>query len=454
MSLLRAELRLILRSRLAAASLALLFALSALSIWSGLSAVNRQEAMIARVTAEQARDLTAVAKEYGKPDGDAGYAAYYSFLLTHDRPSPVAFLALGQRDVQPAVLRVRALSLQQQLYESETLNAEQALPGVFDFAFVVIYLAPLVVIALTHDLITGEREGGRLRLLLSMPGKGLWRRRIGLRYLLVALALLVPASIALVATASPVILGFGIVAVSAVYLAFWFGLSLLVAARVRASATAAASSLGCWIALTLLLPTLANAAIARAVPVSKGIDLTLAQREIVHHGWDIPKSATFDRFLAMHPEWRGHEKFEGRFHWKWLFAMHQVGDQAVAPQVAAYRASLLERELWATRLGWLLPNVAAQGILHRLADTDLVAQLDYQHSIGLFHKELRTFFYPYLFFDRPFTRADFNRLPGYSPRSGTASWPALPTIILLAVTSFMLAAGALQIRRIGGVASR
>ena len=454
MSLLRAELRLILRSRLAAASLALLLALSALSIWSGLSAVERQEAMIARVTVEQARDLSAVARDYGKPDGEAGYAAYYSFLLTHDQPSSVAFLALGQRDVQPAVLRVRALSLQQQLYESETLNAEQALPGVFDFAFVAIYLAPLVVIALTHDLVTGEREGGRLRLLLSMPGTGLCRRRIGLRYLLVALSLLIPAGTTLIATAAPARLGFGIVTVALVYLAFWFGLSVVVASRARASATAAAASLGCRIALTLLLPTLANAAITRAVPVSKGIDLTLAQREIVHHGWDIPKPATFDRFLATHPEWRGHETFEGRFHWKWLFAMHQVGDEAVAPQVAVYRESLLDRERWTTALGWLLPNVAAQEILHRLADTDLIAQLDYQDSIGVFHKELRTVFYPYLFLDRPFTRADFHRLPRYSARSGTASWPAIPMLMLLVATGLILAAGAIQVRRIGRVAAR
>jgi ABC-2 type transport system permease protein len=242
------------------------------------------------------------------------------------------------------------------------------------------------------------------------------------------------------------------VTVSAVYLGFWFGLSLLVASRVRASATAAAGLLGCWIALTLLLPTLANAAIARAVPVGKGIDLTLAQREIVHHGWDIPKPVTFDRFLATHPEWRGHEKFEGRFHWKWLFAMHQVGDEAVASQVAAYRASLLERERWTTRLGWLLPNVAAQGMLHRLADTDLVAQLDYQNSIGAFHKRLRRFFYPYLFYDRPFTRGDFETLPFFAPRNGTASWPVLPMLMLLASTIVMLVIGAIQMRQISRAA--
>ena len=133
---------------------------------------------------------------------------------------------------------------------------------------------------------------------------------------------------------------------------------------------------------------------------------------------------------------------------------HQVGDDAVAPQVAAYRASLDARERWTTRLGWLLPNVAAQGLLHRLADTDLVAQHAYQDSIGAFHRRLRRFFYPYLFLDRPFTRADFARLPVYRARTGTASWPAVPMVMLLAVTGLALAAGAARMRRIDRDAAR
>lgn len=102
----------------------------------------------------------------------------------------------------------------------------------------------------------------------------------------------------------------------------------------------------------------------------------------------------------------------------------------------------------------MLPNVAAQGMLHRLADTDLIAQLDYQDSIGAFHTRLRSFFYPYLFFDRPFTHADFDGLPNYIARSGTASRPVVPMLMLLAVTGIILAAGAAQMRRIGRGGSR
>lgn len=454
MNLLIPELRLILRSKLAVASLALLLLLSALAIWSGLANVARAHRTIDRVATAQQQDFAQVAATYGKPDGDPGYAAYYTFLLTADPPSSLAFAALGQRDVQPNVLRVRALGLQQQLYESETINAELALPGAFDFAFVAIYLAPLVAIALAHDLISGEREAGRLRLLLSMPGRAgaLWRRRVGLRYTLVLAALVLPLIVALLATGAPALGGIGIVMVAAVYLGFWFAMCLIVGARIRASATSAAALVGCWIALTLLLPTLANAAIARAVPVAKGIDLTLAQREHVHHAWDEPKAATFQRFFATHPQYRGKEAFEGRFHYKWYYAFHQAGDEAVAPQVAEYRASLAAREAWTRRVGWVLPGVAAQVLFHRLADTDLAAQLAYQDSIAAFHARLRNFFYPYLFNDRPFTRTDFDRLPTYKVRPGTASWPPSSMFALLVVAAAALGAGIVRVRGIASVA--
>ena len=451
MSRLHAELRLILRSRLSVVSLALLALLASLAVWSGIAQVARQEATIARVAAEQQRDFAAVAATHGKPDGDAGYAAYYSFLLTHDAPPPLAFAAIGQRDIQPFVLRIRALGLQQQLYDAEAINPELALPGAFDWAFVLIYLAPLIVIALAHDLVTGEREGGRLRLLLSMPGRGLWRRRIALRYLLVLAAVALPLVAGVLVAAAPPAAGAAMLLVAMLYLGFWFGVAMLVGSMVRASATAAAALIGCWIAITLVLPTLGNAAVARAIPTGKGIDLTLAQREVVHHGWDIPKARTFARFFVHHPEWRGREAFEGRFHWKWYFAMHQVGDEAVAADVAAYRQSLVQRERWSERIGYLLPGVAAQGLIHRLADTDQFGQFAYQDSVAHFHERLRRFFYPYLFDDRPFTRADFDRIPAYLPRAPSGSLPPGSLLALAIAAALSLAAGGGRIARIEGV---
>ncbi|EJL32018.1 Protein of unknown function (DUF3526), partial [Caulobacter sp. AP07] len=433
----------------AAAALTLLLVLSAVAVGAGLSATARQNALIDRVAAAQARDFAAAEAQYGKPGGEAGYAAYYTFHLTKDRPSSLAFAAMGQRDIQPHVLRVRLLGLQAQLYETETVNPELALPGPFDFAFVLIYLAPLAVIVLMHDLVSGEREAGRLRLLSALPTPPgqLWLRRAGLRLGLVLLALLGPFLVgALVARAPP----WGVATLSLVavlYVAFWAGLGLVVGAWGRRSAFNAATLVGCWIVLVLLVPALANAALSRAIPVGRGVDLTLAQREAVHHAWDVPRQAVMGPFVAKHPEWKDKARVGGRFHWKWYYAMHEMGDDSVAGQVAAYRASLAARQAWTERLGWLSPAAAAQSLVHRVADSDLQAHLAYQDSVTAFHRRLQDFYYPYLFNEQPFVRKDFAAAPVYAPRGSSSSTPVVPLLALLVLSLGAWAGGVVAARR-------
>jgi len=435
------ELRLVLQSRLALGALVLLLALSALAAWSGLQAVAAQREALARVEASHRVEIQAMGRQYA--DGaDPGSVAYYTPHLTVNPPAPLAFAAIGQRDLQPAALRVRLLGLHSQLYESETINPELAMAGRFDFSFLLVYLAPLFVIALMHDLVTGEREAGRLRLLSSLPGRtiGLWRRRIGLRYLLVWLALILPFAAGTAAAGAGVLAFAQVALVASLYLMFWFGLAAWVGGRALTSSSSAAVLLACLVGLTMVLPTAIDAAITRSLPVSKGVELSLAQRQAVHGAWDLPRADTLEKFFRTHPEWKDTPPVTGRFHWKWYYAMHQVGDEAVAGQVAQYRASMLAREDWTARAGLLLAPVSVQVLLHRLADTDLRAQLAYQERISSFHSALRRFFYPYFFNEQKFGKEDFARMPAYVP-SATArqlSTASLAALALLAIAALML----------------
>lgn len=401
-----------LRQRLALPALLLLALLSAASIWAGMAEISRQRDVIARIQPQQAADVSAIAKWVSK-EGDAGNAAYYTFHATWDDPSTLAFAAIGQRDVAPYILRVRALGLEAQLYESENYNAELALPGRFDWAFVLTYLGPLFVIILLHDLKSGEREAGRFNLLAAMTlsERGLWRRRIALRLGLLWLALVVPFIIG--ATLSGAALG-GIMAfltVSAAYLLFWAMICLLIGRKGWSSVTNAATLAASWLVLTLILPALAHLAINAAVPVRQGVELTLQQREKIHGGWDRPKEETMQAFFKVHPEWKDTKPVDGGFHWKWYFAFQHLGDLAAAPQATAYRAGLEARDQLASGTGFVLPAVGVQTVLHRIARTDLHAGLAYQDRIRAYHERLRRFYYPYLFNEIPFRHRDFDQTP-------------------------------------------
>lgn len=414
MNLLAFEARLLLRQRLTTAALALLAALTVAALVAGAAETARQRAAIDAIAPAQAEDIGAIAAWVGRVQ-DPGSAAYYSFHPTWDAPAPLAFAALGMRDVSPYILRVRALGLEAQLYDGDTFNPQLALPGRFDFSFVLVFLAPLFVVALFHDLVSAEREAGRQRTLDALPlgGRALWRRRTGLRLALLWAALGVPFVIA-AALQGVALWQIALVLVAVLfYLLFWVGLAALIG-RLRWSSVANAATLAAaWLVLVLIVPTLSNAAINRAIPVDQGAEIALAHREAVHNAWDYPREDTMRRFYENNPQWADSPPLRPQFEWKWYLAFHQNGDEQVAPQVRAYRAGLERRAAAARSLGWALPSVGVQTLLTRLAGTDLDAQLAYRDRIRAFHRDLRHFYYDYLFYDRPFDKGDFARAPRF-----------------------------------------
>jgi len=415
MTLLGHELRLLSRQRLTIFALVLLACLTIAAIAAGMAEVARQRAAIAAIPAAQAEDIGAVAA-FVDEKKDAGSAAYYSFHPTWDAPAPLAFAALGMRDVSPYILRIRALGLEAQVWDGDNFNPELALPGRFDFAFVLVFLAPLFVIALFHDLRSGERETGRERSLAALPGgRGLWRRRTAIRFALLSAALALPFIVAAAVEGVAVATILVVLLLIASYLLFWIGLAALVG-RLRWSSVANAATLAAaWLVLVLVLvvPTLANVVINAALPVTQGAEIVMAQREAVNRAWDIPREDTMRRFYARHPEWADSAPLGTSFHYKWYFAFHQNGDESVAGRVRGYRDGLERRDAAGRALGWVLPAVGVQALLTRIARTDLTAQLAYQDRIRAFHGQLRAFYYRYLFRDLPFAAADFGRAPRY-----------------------------------------
>ncbi|WP_046112091.1 DUF3526 domain-containing protein [Aquincola tertiaricarbonis] len=448
MSGLMHEARLLLRARTAGAALVLLLVLSSLAVLAGSREVARQRHLQQHLVQLQQQSLQAQAPRLTR-SGDVGSAAYYTFHATWDPPSSAAFLALGLRDASPHVLRVRALALQAQLHEGETFNPELALAGRFDYAFVLVYLAPLLLIALLHDLVSAERHAGRLGLLLSLPGgtgRRLWLRRAGLRSALAVACLALPVLAGGLYHGCGAATLAGVLLATAAYMAFWAGLSLVVACRAAGSVASATRLVGAWVLLTLLLPTLAQSVLARMVPVHQGVQLMLAQRQAVHGAWDEPREATLERFFRSHPQWRDTAPLPTGFHWKWYFAFQQLGDEQVAAQFADYRASLQARQRWTAWLGGLLPGVGLQVALHRQAHTDLLAQLAYQDAIATFHQRLREHYYPYLFRDGRYGSADFAALPRFQPPARAedapvGSWLGLVLAALLALAAGVRCAG-------------
>ena len=405
------ELRFLARDRGAALWIALALLLSAAATGFGIAEVREQRATIATLLEEDAKDRAdAISKQE-----DWGGAAYAAFHLTYAPPSDFAFAALGQRDTAPWLHRVRMLSLEGQIHEADTTNADFGLIGRFDFAFLAASVAPLLLILLLYDLRGGERVAGRHDLLVATAGKPsrLWLPRAGVRFAGLVLALLVPFWIgaALEGSEPRTVLAASALVIGAL-LVWWLIVEGI--GRLRASPPVLLTALvGIWLTLALLVPALSRAAIEAATPVPDGAEILMIQREAVNDAWDIPKEATMTPFLARHPEWKSLGTVEKPFEWKWYYAFQQVGDMQAEPIARAYREGRLARDRAAGLAAVLSPAALVERGFERLAHTDTHSMIAYEDSVRAFHTKLRAFHYPQFFRDPPYDPAVFADLPRY-----------------------------------------
>ena len=364
----------------------------------GLGEVASQRATIDRLRAADVVERDYMAEQYR----DWGSAGYYTFHLTYDPPSDFAFAALGQRDSSPWKHRIRMLALEGQIYETDAANPDFALTGRFDYAFVVAMLAPLFLILLLHDLKARERAFGRFEL-LEASASGLWRVRAGLRVAALGIALLLPLILAGSATGSGVASLFLAGAAVLLHLLFWWLVVAWINQRGWTASVNLTALFGAWLVLAVVAPAGIKLVVDTAIEIPDGGDIILTQREAVNDAWDLPVSATMEPFLERHPEWSDHATIEGTFEWKWYYAFQQVGDQNVEALSIAYREGRDRRDRLSSILSWLTPPAKMERIFQSLANTDVEATRLYESRVRAYHAQLRTFYYPKLFLDAPFT---------------------------------------------------
>ena len=387
--------------------------LASVALWLGSSEIAEQRQTLATLLVQDQTTRTrALASQT-----DYGDAAYYSYHLTYQPPSALAYAALGVRDQLPWKHRIRMLALEGQIYEDDAANPELELGGRFDFAFIAGVIGPLLVILLLYDLHAGEHRAGRHDQLIVTANSAQqpWLARTVLRIGLLWLALLLPLWLSGLQQAVdlPLLLLVGLLLAG--YLLVWTVVVLAIARLPLDAATIASVLLGGWLLMAFIVPPAAQRVISQLVPLPRGADIVLQQRETVNAAWDLPKQVTMERFVERHPQWHDLAEVKLPFEWKWYYAFQQVGDQAVETLSRQRLEGLLTRHRLAYLAGLLSPPWLFQQVLSRLAGTDTMAALDYQQQVRAFHAELRAFFYPLLFTPGSYDPAALDRLPRFQP---------------------------------------
>jgi ABC-2 type transport system permease protein len=441
--LLRLELRQVLRAGGVRLAVVAFVAAGIIGLAYGHTVIRRQQQTLAESESLQRAQHDRVLAPL-PADARAGDQLYYLFFHTRHLPSPWAAVSLGQRDLQGHNLKIRLLALQGQLHDAEIANPMLQAMGHFDLAFVLVLVAPLLVILLCHDVWSAEREQGTWAILRSQSTSG--GHVLLLKLVARTLVVLVPA-LALVLIAALVLgLAFddrllSVCALTTAYVVCWTAASALMASLRGPSDFNLAALIGLWVATTVLAPAAIQAVAATRHPLPEPMELAVRARDGYHAAWDLPVPDTMARFYEHYPEWQTAPVPRDTYSNAWYYAMQQRGDDAAAPAFEAYLDALDRRRQFTGGAARLFPPLVLQLALDEVARTGLGSQRGYLTSVAAFHEDLKRFFWPVVFSERTVREVEWARAPRHSYRDERPPDVA-GSLWTMAVTLFVLSAAA------------
>jgi ABC-2 type transport system permease protein len=323
--------------------------------------------------------------------------------------TPLSFLAVGESDLYPAAIQVSAKSKDSFLFDEEINNPTHLLTGVFDSAFVLVYLLPLFILALTYNIISGEREQGTLSLNAASPVP---MRVIMSAKLLVRVAVpLLTAALTLsaaVLTRQPHSLGAAAILVVALllYSLFWGAVALAVNGFGLDSTGNALVMSILWISLVFIVPAIIDAVVELAHPaptrsamvlavrnstiqVDTELDAAQAQYQLEHQGTGHTHGEYTTPHTHLDPSMVSGSNENRNFRLLQSIKKAQAAGDAIYQE---QQHTLEKRQNLANRLQILSPVLVMQDIFAESAGNGSIRYKSFFSQVDRFHDTWRSFF--------------------------------------------------------------
>lgn len=307
----------------------------------------------------------------------------------------------------------------------EIENPHNLLTGSFDLAFVLVYLFPLVILALSFNLLSQEKEQGTLALTLSQPLdiRSLVFGKVAVRFFLtvflaVVFALLgaVLSGVDLLAEGSAWHILCWILA-TALYGAFWFGLAALVNSFGKNSATNALTLAGVWLLLVLIVPALLNIITTTLYPIPSRVEIIQATRRAAEDA-DARSGQLLSKYLTDHPDLTPTDtKAEFGEYFSRIIVATMDAEKQTQPVLDDFNRQLANRHQLVNRFRFISPAVVMQETFNDLAGTGQPRYADFTKQTDEYHQAWRGFFYPRILRQDSIKPDDYAAIPRFNYNS-------------------------------------
>ncbi|MFW0715533.1 DUF3526 domain-containing protein [Pedobacter sp. N23S346] len=454
------ELRMLRRQRLVLCLIAFFFLTGLYSIYYGHHFTKRQITAIDSLEQNYQKKFKEIAASFtadtttaeGKLSftqaGIPSVIEYRNPLNAVHRPAKLMSLSVGQRDLLPYYDVISRRRNTVQAPNAEITNPEMLASGNFDLAYVIVYLLPLLAIALSYNTWSKEKEQQTDRLLAvqGMHFKHIIFYKLSFRFILVIILAWMLSIIGIISDAilssfdwSTSVLWLSTVTA---YLLFWFSTCLLLIRLGQSSAANALYLLAAWCFFLLVLPAITNAMVRQSCPIPLKTDEAVALRENSEAIWAMPKQKLIDTFYLNNPKYNNlktaadtSENSTVRF-----VAYYDLLGRKMTSAIESYNRYPQKQNAISANLSWINPATKTQYLLNSIAETGLADYLSYQNQVNRFQKTWVDFMTEYIIHNKNLSLSDLHHLPKFEmlPMPGKSKHIIISILGLLFISASIL----------------
>jgi ABC-2 type transport system permease protein len=372
--------RLAARERLTWIVLAVLALAFAMAIASGLGAANAQRGVIAEASAAAAKREAELADKLSQGDAQAQAPDRLRTAMVAP-PAPGAALVIGRTRLDPVSAETNAFGQAHRLFRDYQVDNPWALKlGGVDVALVLVYMVPLLIVALGAGALSADRGAGLDQLLVVQGAspRRLLASRVLARALLIGVPVLAFTLVAGLLAGMPAPRLAALLGLAVLSMAVWWAVVMALARHVANAQSAALALLLMWATVSIVLPAALAALIQTANPPPSRITWITAARAAEVDALNRSDSLVA-RFMTDHPELEpGGADVPART--KSRYAVAREVDAAIAPIQQAFDESLARQQRWASVAQVLSPALALDRALMTVAGTGVERNAAFQRQ--------------------------------------------------------------------------
>lgn len=342
------------------------------------------------------------------------------YLPAVSGPGPLSDLSIGVTDLQPMTAMVSQWRTVERLFGSYQFQSPAAIAsGPFDMAFVVIFVLPLLMIALAYDVLAEDRERGRLGLVLSQPISvrdlvfARLRVRLGAVLIILLLALAVGFFVGASEAGAAQRAGrFAIwVAIAVAYFAFWFMTIAWAVSLNRKGETTVLLLAAVWALNGLIGPATLAAGAEALHPAPSRLAFLSDTREASSEAYK-SRADVMQGMLLDHPQLTV-ENYSLPEYIRTSFLVTQSVDESVSPVLESFDRVHENRHQLLSRVQYASPAIVALQTFNTVSGSSLERQKKYEREVRAFKHDLAENVEEKVLLGERLTVAEYDVLPRF-----------------------------------------